>query len=80
MCDEGWTEGGRGRGRGRENEGARVRKTIRERERRGKGGKLFSLCFPFKDILTGQSPLCGRERRSHFEVSYRQLEGCGESE
>ena len=24
-----------------------------------RGRKLFSLCFPFKDILTGQSPLCG---------------------
>lgn len=59
-----------------------MRKSEKNNEDEGKGkeGKLFSLYFPVKDILTGQSLLSGRERRSHFEVSYRQFEGCGESE
>lgn len=43
------------------------------------GRKLLSLCFSLKDILTGQSPLRGKEW-NHFEVSYQQLEGSREQE
>lgn len=66
---------------GREVEEERTREQERKKTtgKREERRKLFSLCFPFKDILTGQSPLCGREW-SHFEVSYRQLEGSREPE
>lgn len=69
-------DGQKGRGSRRGvNEGAGEKNSEEERERR----KLFSLYFPFKDILTGQSPVCGSEW-SHFEVSYRQLETSEEPE
>lgn len=57
---------------------------MKDGRRRGReGGKEQEEGRTFRDVLTGQSPLCvGGEGGGGepFEVSYRQLEGCGESE